>query len=100
MGRLELTQTNGQGTDFIKKNYTLIGILPRFRHEQYPGTHFLGTAGYRVPRKFQKIGTARYCLFVGTVVYRVPAGQNFLGTDGYWVPAKFSTMPTPDFATN
>ena len=42
------------------------------------GTHqnvkILGTAGYRVPRKFQKLGTV-----------------------GSWVPAKFSTMPTPGF---
>ena len=47
------------------------------------GTHqnlkILGTAGYRVPGKFQNLGTARY---------RVPKKFEKLGTDGYRVPAK------------
>ena len=32
--------------------------------------------------------------------YRVPRKFQILGTDGYWVPAKFSTMPTPVLALN
>ena len=70
----------------------------------------LGTAGYRVPRKFQKLGTDGY---KPEKKFWVPMGTGyqqekifdrwllrtsqkiFLGTDGYWVPAKFSTMPTP-----
>ena len=90
------------------------------------GTHqnlkILGTAGYRVPRKFQKLGTGYRENFKSSVPlgtgyqreknfwvsmdtrYRPDKQKNwvpgtsqkiFLGTDGYWLPVDFSTMPTP-----
>ena len=55
------------------------------------GTHLnfkmLGTAGYRLPRKLQKLGTAEF---------RVSARKKFLGTHGYRVTTKVQFMPTAD----
>ena len=69
---------------FIQVNYLRFptGVGMRVTHQNLK---ILGTAGYRIPRKFQKLATVGY--------YWV--SKKFLGTDLYRVPAKFSTMPTP-----
>ena len=58
-----------------------------------------GTAGYRVPRKFQKMGTAGYRVprkfhKLGTAGYRVPRKFQKLCTVGYRIPSKFQNMGT------
>ena len=63
--------------------------LIRGRHKRYPGTHqnikILGTAWYRVPRKFRKLGTDGYRL-PAQKKFWVPMGtgqKNSMGTYGY-----------------
>ena len=51
---------------------TLVSVGTGVPAGTQPNLKVLGTAGFREPRKFLKLGTARY-----------------------WVPAKFSIMPTP-----
>lgn len=53
----------------------------------------MGTAGYRVPRKFQMFGTAgllvpRKFQKMKTAEYRVPAIKTFLSIDGYRVSSR------------
>ena len=84
-------------TKLMAYSFTVV-ITIRGRHERYPGTHqnlkILGTAGYWVPRKFQKLGSAghrkpRKFQKLGTAGYRVPSKFQKMGTAGYRVPRKF-----------
>ena len=82
----------------LTKNFV---IGSRGLHERYIGIHEyrgtgrisskFGNLGYRVPRKFYKLGTAGWDknLWIPGTSQKKPV-----------VPTKFSTMPTPDWELN
>ena len=78
---------------FRSSNSSRIGFINEYQNSLFEallGTHqnfkILGTAEYRVPKEFQKLGTAGY---QGNFRSGVPARKIFLGTDEYRSDKKF-----------